>query len=161
MNNYINSFKEFNLNENEQNDNLKEDRKAILDFMGYNDWSILLRKLYKFSFRDIQYKFENALRNVKVSIDFIDKYKDLKIFMSVIHHVLNNPNYTPEELIKIIETFPDYIDWYYVFYNKMIPLEYKKLHYDQIYNDSLKSFDNSVSMDIRIKNTKKALSVLK
>jgi hypothetical protein len=159
MNNYINTFKEFSLNEN--NNNLKVDRKAILDFMGYNDWNILLRKLNKSSFSDILYKFENALRNVKVSIDFIDKYKDLKIFISVIHNVLKNTNYTTEELIKIIEKFPDYIDWYYIFYNKLIPLEYKKLHYDQIYNDTLKSFDNSVPMDIRITNTKKSLSILK
>jgi hypothetical protein len=161
MNNYINSFEEFRLNESGQDDNLKEDRKAILAFIGYKDWSILLRKLNDSSFSDFRYKFEHALRNVKVSMDFIDKYKDLKVFPSFMKNILENPKYNVEELIEIIEKFPEYISWYSIFYNKRIPLDYKKLHYDQIYDDSLTSFDNSVPMDIRIVNTKKALSVLK
>ncbi|MDY0268831.1 hypothetical protein [Trichloromonas sp.] len=154
----IKNFNEYVL---EGNDSLKDERKQILDFIGHNNWNIVMRKLNNIRFSDFRYKFENALRNIKLSIDFIDKYKDLKLFPSFIDNVLDNPNYNEEELINIIKKFPDYINWYNVFYNKNIPLWFKKENYDKIYNDSLNSYDISVPMNIRIKNTKKALSVLK
>lgn len=160
MNDKVKNFNQF-INEQNENDILKIDRKNILDYIGHNDWNIVLRKLNKIRFSNFRYKFEDALRNIKVNIKFIEKYKDLKIFPSVISNILKNKNYSENELLEIIEYFPEYVDWYYIFYNDNVPLWYKKQNYDKIYNDSLKNFDNSVSMDIRKKNTEKALSILK
>ena len=164
MGKYIDKFKDFSdnmINEHNDNDILKIDRKNILNYVGHNDWSVFLRKLNNFNFFDFRSKFEDALRHVKVSMDFIEKYKDLKVFQSVISNILMNKEYTEDELINIIEKYPEYIDWYYIFYNENIPIWYKKQNYDKIYNDSLKNFDNSVPMHIRKENTEKALSVLK
>lgn len=147
------------INEGES-DSVKEDRKKILEYLGLKDWSIFLRKLQRPFFSNFRYKFEFYLRNFKVSPEFIDKYKDLKVFPSFIDIILKNKEYSVDELLGIIEKYPDYIDWYYVFYNERIPIDFKKKNYDKIYRDSLVSFDNSVPMNIRIRNTKKALSIL-
>ncbi len=150
---YLKSSQEF--------ESIKTDRKNILDHIEHNDWNIVLRKLSKIKFSDFRHKFEDALENIKVSLDFINEYKDLKLFPSVIHHVLKNKDYSENELIEIIEKFPEYINWYDVFYNKNIPIWYKKQNYDKIHKDMLNSFDINVSMDIRKKNTEKELSILK
>jgi len=140
--------------------NIKIDRKNILTYINHVDWNIVLRKMNKRNFYKYRFAFENALENVRVSMKFIQKYKDLKVVPSVIYHILNNKNYSENELIEIIETFPNYIDWYYIYYNPNIPLWYKKQNYYKIFADSLKSYDISVPMNVRQKNTKKALSIL-
>lgn len=155
---------------NENNDYLKKERKYILDFLGLQDWNIFVRKYFKPEFSKYRYRFELYIRGYnsnsfekwgspKVSIHFLDKYKDT--FPRLIKNALNNPNYTEKELITIIESFPDYIDWYYIFYNDNIPLEYKKQHYKEIYNDFIKSFDIRVPISTRIKETEKTLNILK
>lgn len=145
----------------EGDDILKSDRKKILDYIGHNDWNIVLRKLNNLSFSDFRHKFGMALREIKVSIEFIDKYKDLKLFPTFIDNVLDNNYYTESELINIIEKFPQHVNWYNVFYNENIPLWFKKKNYDKIYEKSLDSYDIRVPMNTRIKNTKKALSILR
>ena len=97
MRKYIDMFNDFNkkcLNEQKENDSLKIDRKNILDYIGHNDWNIVLRKLNNIRFSNFRYKFEDALRHIKVSMEFIEKYKDLKVFQSVISNVLENKNYS-------------------------------------------------------------------
>jgi hypothetical protein len=136
-----------------------DDRKKILEFMGINDWAVLMRKFNNRTYRWNRYEFENAIKTLKLSIGFIREYKDL--YSGFISDILRNKNYTTEELIFIINKFPENVDWYYVFYNDRIPIEFKKEHYDEIYRDMLTSFDINVPMDVRERNSKKALEILK
>jgi len=140
---------------------LRIDRRRMLDFIGLNDFGVFLRKLNKSKYYSYSSSFECALRERMVSIYFIDKYKDLKIFPSLIGNVLDNPVYTEKELITIIEKFPTYINWYDVFYNQKFSIEYKAKNYDKIYADFLKSFDINTTMATRIIKTNETLSSLK
>lgn len=150
--------------------NIKKDRNEILNFLGLKKWNIFLRKYNKIKFSNYRYSFESYIRGhnttsfekynyPKVSLEFIDKYKD--IFPNLIKNVLENPNYTHSELIFIIENYPDYISWYHIFYNNNISIDYKKKHYNEIYEDSLECFDFRVPMKKRVYETKEALKILK
>ena len=141
---------------------LKIDRGRMLEYMGLTDFGVFLRKLNKTKhYYPYCHSFACALRERMVSIHFISKYKDLKIFPSLIDEVFENSEYTENELITIINKFPTYINWYYVFYNKNISINYKAENYDKIYADFLKSFDVNTPMDKRISQTLEVLKMLK
>lgn len=135
-----------------------DDRKKILDFMGVKDWAVVMRKFHSSSYNKNRWDFQRAIRELRLCIGFMREYKDL--YSDFFVDILRNPNYTADELIKIINTFPENINWYWVFYNKTIPIEFKKEHYDDIYRDMLLMYDINVPPDVRERNSKEALQVL-
>lgn len=142
---------------------LVEDRNKILKYTRYKKWNVFQRKLN-------QYKFETALENVKLSLHFFKHYvdwigcnysNDFKGCLYRVNAILSNKKYSVTELLEIISIFDKYINWYHIYYNPRIPLEFKKENYEKIYADMLLSFDNSVPIETRIKNTKEELTFLK
>jgi len=145
----------------DNNLNIKSDIRHILFSIGLTDWNIVLRKLNKTGFWRYRCALEGTLLNTKVSTDFIKKYKKINVFPSLLSIILKNNLYSTDELINIIETNLNDISYMDIFNCIHIPLEYKKQYYKEIYTDFINNgFDINVSLDIKIKETKRLLSVL-
>lgn len=104
---------------------LKDDRQAILDYCGYTDWSVLVRKASRKILTtrtvDIWFRFHQAMEDVPLSEKFLYHYG------------------------------PTIIDWHSVYWNKFISTETKEKFKERIFWYWVEyCFDRSVPKERRI-----------